>query len=311
MTPSFPLVSVVVPTYRRAAFLAETVTSVLDQTVAADLEVIVVEDGSREAPDALAKHAGKFEYLWQPNQGVGVARNAGAARARGAWVAFIDDDDLWCPEKIERQLALAARNPEMGLVHTDHLALVDGALRVPRRTPPRGSVPSGWVSAALVLSNFIVTSSTMVRKAEFDRVGGFTSNREWAEDLDLWLRLSRVCRIGFVEEPLTIYRDHARSLSSALRWHLCRANVLEHFVRSCPAIRAEVGPAALRRRMRDMYWMGAYDHFAGGEHATAARLFAAAWRWQPSDPRPLAYAAGCLSGRRGVAALQRLKGALR
>ena len=311
MTSSFPLVSVVVPTYQRAAFLGETLDSVRSQTVATDLEIIVVEDGSREAPDALTKHAGKFEYVWQPNQGVGVARNAGAARARGAWVAFLDDDDLWSPEKLERQLALAARHPETGLVHTDHLALVDGTLQVPRRTPPRGSVPTGWVSSALMLSNFVVTSSTMVRKSDFDRVGGFTSNREWAEDLDLWLRLSRVCQFGFVEEPLTIYRDHAQSLSSALRWHVCRANVLEHFVRSFPAIRDEVGPATLRRRMRDVYWTGAYAHFAGGEHGIAARLFAAAWRWQPSDPRPLAYAAGCLTGRRGVAALQRLKGALR
>jgi hypothetical protein len=162
-----------------------------------------------------------------------------------------------------------------------------------------------------MLSNFIVTSSVMVRKAEFDRVGGFSPNREWAEDLDLWLRLSRVCQIGFLEEPLTIYRDHQESVSSALRWHLCRANVLEHFVRSCPAIRDEIGPAALRRRMRDMYWIGAYDHFVSGKHATAARLFAAAWRWQPSDPRPLAYAAGCLTGRRGVTALRRLKDTFR
>ena len=247
----------------------------------------------------------------QPNQGVGVARNARAARARGTWLAFVDDDDLWRPEKIERQLGFASRHPEIALVHTDHHVLVDGTLRVPSRTPPRGEVPSGWVSPALMRSNFIVTSSVLLRKAEFDRVGGFTANRGWAEDLDLWLRLSRVCQIAFVGEPLTIYRDHAQSLSSTFRWHVCRANVLEAFIRSCPAIRGELGNPALRRRMREVYWRGAYDHLMGGDHATAARLFASAWRWQPWNLRPLAYAAGCLTGARGIGALRRVKRAVR
>lgn len=304
-----PLVSVVVPTYRRAAYLSETLDSVFGQTCT-DLQVIVVEDGSREAAEALGKHAARVEYVWQPNQGAGMARNTGAARARGTWLAFLDDDDLWAPEKLERQLAAAAERPDVGLWHTDHLSLVDGQLRVPRRNPPRGSVPSGWVSAALVLSNFIVTSSALVRKAEFDRVGGFTAERDWAEDLELWLRLSRVCPIGFVPEPLTIYRDHTTSASSELRWRFCHVNALEQFVRACPEVRGEVGEARLRRHLHDVYWTGGYDHLMHGEYAKAGRLFLGAWRWQRGSLRALGYAAACATGAPGIQVARAVKAAL-
>ena len=304
-----PLVSVIVPTYRRAAYLSETLDSVFGQT-RTDLEVILVEDGSHEAADTLGKHAARVEYVWQPNQGAGVARNTGAARARGTWLAFLDDDDLWAPEKLERQLAAAAERPEVGLWHTDHMSLVDGHLRVPRRSPPRGDVPSGWVSAALVISNFIVTSSALVRKAEFDRVGGFTAERDWAEDFELWLRLSRVCPIGFVSEPLTIYRDHMESVSSELRWRFCHVNALEHFVRVCPEIRAEVGEARLRRHLHDVYWTGGYDHLMHDEYAKARQLFLGAWRWQRASLRALGYAAACATGARGIRAARAVKAAL-
>lgn len=304
-----PLVSVIVPTFRRAAYLGEALDTVFGQTCT-DLEVIVVEDGSREAIDALGKHAARVEYVWQPNQGVGVARNTGAARARGAWLAFLDDDDLWAPEKLERQLACAARRPEVGLWHTDHLAIVDGRVQVPRRSPPRDAVPSGWVSAALVQSNFIVTSSTLVRKTEFERVGGFATERDWAEDFELWLRLSRVCQIGFVLEPLTTYRDHTESLSSDLRWRLCHVNALEHFVRTCPEIWTEVGAAKIKRLLHDAYWTGGYDHLMHDQHATARAFFLSAWRWQRSSARALVYAAACATGARGVGVARTVKAAL-
>ena len=294
-----PLVSVIIPTYRRAAFLAETLESVVAQTFT-DYEVIVVEDGSHDAPDALLPYGDRITYLWQPNQGVGVARNTGAAKARGRWLAFLDDDDLWAPEKLERQLEAAAANPSAGLLHTDHLKLVDRDVRVPPRNPPRERVPSGWVCKELVLfSNFIVASSTLVRRTEFERVGGFTTNREWAEDFELWLRLSRVCEVQFVPSPLTIYRDHAGSLSGELRWHFCHLNALEHFVRTDPSIWQECGAVTLRRCINGVCWRGGYDHLMQEQFAGARRLFYAAWRWMPWDARSALYAAVSLAGSSG------------
>jgi glycosyltransferase involved in cell wall biosynthesis len=294
-----PFVSVIIPTYRRSAFLPQTLASVFEQTHA-DFEVIVVEDGSHEAADALAPYGDRITYLWQPNQGVGVARNTGAENARGDWLAFLDDDDLWQPRKLEVQLEAAAANPEAGLLHTDHLSLVDGNLRVPPRNPPRDRVPSGWICKELVLfSNFIVASSSLVKRTEFERVGGFTTNREWAEDFELWLRLSRVCKVQFVPAPLTIYRDHARSLSSELRWHFCHLNALEHFVRTDPLIWRECGAVALRRCINGVCWRGGYDHLMQEQFAGARRLFYAGWRWMPWDVRSALYATLSLAGPSG------------
>jgi len=301
-----PLISVIVPTYRRSAYLADTLDSVFSQTLR-EFEVIVVEDGSRDAGETLARYGDRVQYLWQPNQGVGAARNFGVSRARGEWFAFIDDDDLWLPEKLERQVAAAEREPEMGMFHTDHYALVDGERKVPVRTPPRDRVPTGWVAKDLFLNNFIVMSSVMIRRAPFTRVGGFSATTRFAADLELWLRLARVCPIAFVAEPLTIYRDHDRSLSSELRWHVAFAGMMSRFVHANPEIYREVGRKAVCRQLRDINWRGAYAHLQQHHYATAARLFASAWSWTPRDLRPLFYAAACLTGRRGVGLLRGAK----
>jgi glycosyltransferase involved in cell wall biosynthesis len=303
-----PLVSIIIPTYRRSAYLAEALRSVFDQTCD-DFEVIVVEDGSHDAADALAPFRDRVTYLWQPNQGQAAARNTGAARARGEWLAMLDDDDLWSPRKLERQLAESAGNAEVGLVHTDHMMLNSRGMHLANRELPRDQVPSGWVSKELFLSNFIVVSSTMIRRSVFERVGGFLPDREVAEDLDLWLRLSRACQILFVPEPLTIYRDHEDSLSTNPCWFRYHASVLERFVRSDSRIVAECGWAAIHRCIHDLYYRGGRTYFVREEPAEARRMFYRAWRWMPSDWRSLAYGTLCATGtygRRFVRAVKRV-----
>jgi glycosyltransferase involved in cell wall biosynthesis len=301
-----PLISVIVPTYRRSAYLADTLNSVFSQTLR-DFELIVVEDGSRDAAETLALYGDRVQHLWQPHQGVGAARNFGASRARGEWFAFVDDDDLWLPEKLERQVAAFEHEREMGMFHTDHYVQIDGKLKVPLRTPPRDRVPTGWVGPDLFLNNFIVMSSVMIRKAAFTQVGGFSTTTRFAADLELWLRLARVCPIGFVAERLTIYRDQDHSLSSELRWHVAFATMMSNFVHAHPEIYREVGRDAVRRQLRDINWRGAYAHLQQHRYATAARLFASAWSWAPRDLKPLLYAAACLTGRRGVGLLRGAK----
>jgi glycosyltransferase involved in cell wall biosynthesis len=301
-----PLISVVVPTYERTAFIGDTLDSVLTQTFT-DYEVIVVEDGSRTIAEVIGKYRDRVDYVWQENQGVGAARNAGAARARGEWLAFVDDDDLWLPEKLERQLCFAEANPEMGLIHTDHYVLDGEKIIVPPRRPARERTPSGWVTADIFLNNFIIMSSTMVRKSAFAQEGGFSATSRYAEDHDLWLRLSRRARIGFVPEFLTIYRDHDRSKSSQLAWHFARARVLEDFLAATPSLWTECGTGRVRRHLRDAFWSGGYTHLIHERYPDARRLFSRAWSWAPWDPTPLLYAGACLGGERGFRALRALK----
>jgi len=305
-----PFISIIIPTHRRPAYLAETLESVFNQTFT-DFEVIVVEDGTHGARDALTRHDDRVQYVWQPHRGVAAARNNGASRARGEWLALVDDDDLWQPEKLERQVARAEECREMGFLHTDHLALIGNQLRTPPRTPPREAVPSGWVRKELFLSNFVVTSSVMLRKQVFTQAGGFSETTRYASDYECWLRMSSLCQMGFVNEPLTVYRDHDQSLSSELNWNLGVVSLVKQFVRNTPDIYRECGTAKVKRHVRDVYWRAAYTHLIHQRYLTAARLFATAWSWTPLDPVPAFYASACLAGRWGVAAARILKHAVR
>ena len=114
-----PLVSVVIPVYDGAAFIAQTLDSVLRQSWPR-LEVIVVDDGSTdETPERVRPFRDRILYLRQENRGGGAARNAGVAASRGDYLAFLDQDDLWAPEKLERQLAVARAHPESGVIACD------------------------------------------------------------------------------------------------------------------------------------------------------------------------------------------------
>ena len=304
-----PTVSVIIPTYRRSEFLAQTLESVFAQTFN-DFEVIVVEDGSHDAESVIAPYKDRLHYLWQENTGVGAARNFGVKHAKGRWFAFVDDDDLWKPTKLERQLAAAEASPEIGMFHTDHFLLLDGEIRTPRRNPPRGSVPSGWIVKDLFLNNFIVMSSVMIRREEFQQIGGFSPVTRYAADFELWMRLARTCRIGYVPEQLTVYRDHKQSLQADLNWHVRYAAMMERLVRENPDMSAEIGHAAIRKHLNHIMWRGGYAHFQADLFAPALHFFTSALRWHPMDPKSLVYALACLGGGPGVRCIRAVKNLL-
>lgn len=303
-----PLVSVIIPTYRRASFLDAAVESALEQTVTA-VEIIVVEDGSHVAQDVAHRHGPRVSYVWQPHQGASVARNTGAERALGQWLAFLDDDDLWAPEKLERQLALAEAVPEIGLIHTDHYALENGQLRLGPRLTARSAIPSGWVARDLFFDNFVVTSSTIVARRAFVSVGGFDARYRAAQDYELWLRLARYRPFGFVAEPLTIYRVHEERISTNDSVVAPSAvAVLEALVRSTPSVWWDYGRRAVRARLHELQHDCAWTLFYGGRYREAAGHFVRAWRLKPSDVRSLAMAAACGGGPTTVRVLRRLRG---
>jgi glycosyltransferase involved in cell wall biosynthesis len=289
-----PLVSVIIPTYERSTLLRQTVESALAQTFDG-IEVIVVEDGSDAAATALRGCDGRVRYHRQ------------VRLASGEWLAFLDDDDLWDPRKLERQLALASRQPDVAMIHTDHLLLVDGALRPGPRLLPRGQVPSGSVSQPLFLGNFVVHSSVLLRRAVFERLGGFNPRFSIAADYDLWLRVASQNRIAFLDEPLTIYREHHSMASSSERATLESAEVLEEFTTANPAIWKECGTPRVRDRLGRAYQHAAYAAFLSDDYVTARRLYFRAVRWTPWRMAPLAYGLICLAGPTGIGVARAVK----
>ncbi len=208
MTPS---VSVIIPSFNRASVLPRALDSVLAQTHEAT-EIIVVDDGSSDETSALVErdYPGA-KLLTQGNQGVSSARNAGASVSTGEWLAFLDSDDEWLPEKLSHQLACARDNPHISLIHSDEIWIRRG-VRVNQMRKHRKS--GGQIFEYCLPRCVISPSAVMMSKALFDRLGGFDEDLPACEDYDLWLRVSHQYEVAYIEHPLIRkYGGHEDQLS--------------------------------------------------------------------------------------------------
>jgi len=205
-----PLVSIIIPTYNRASIILTAVASVEQQTFT-DYEIIVVDDGGSDDTRGLleSRHNDKIIYLRkETNQGLAAARNTGMQAARGEYLAFLDDDDAWLPEKLALQIPILQQNPATGMVHCGYTE-IDEHGRVLRRVQPD---KKGRVYHRLLYYNNIVLSGVVVRKGLAARVGCFDENLSGCADWDLWLRIARCCDIDFVDAPLVTYRIHSDNM---------------------------------------------------------------------------------------------------
>lgn len=214
-----PRVSVIIPTYNRAALVQEAVASVLAQTYR-DFELLVVDDGSTDGTlAALAPWDGEVRVLSRPSRGgVSAARNTGIAGARGEWLAFLDADDLWLPEKLARQMAFMEAKPRLLLSQTEEIWVRRGV----KVNPPRTHAKAGGDIFLRSLERCLVSpSAALLHRRLLDDHGVFDEELPAAEDYDLWLRLSWRYEVGLLPEPLIIKRGgHADQLSR--QWGLDR-----------------------------------------------------------------------------------------
>lgn len=184
-----PSVSVIIPVYNGERYLAEAINSALVQTVQ-PREVIVVDDGSNDATNNIAAEFQEaINLVRQENQGVAAARNRGAGIAKGDFLAFLDADDVWMPEKLEAQLALFAQEQQLGLVHCG-VREVNAEGEVLRE---KCNGMSGWVSREFLMFRRPVVlgggSGAMIPRRKFDEVGGFDPSLSTSADWDLYYRL--------------------------------------------------------------------------------------------------------------------------
>ena len=214
-----PRVSVIIPTYNRAALVQEAVASVLAQTYR-DFELLVVDDASTDGTStALAVFNGKIQVLSRPVRGgVSAARNTGINAAQGEWLAFLDSDDLWLPEKLARQLDFMAAQPHLFLSQTEEIWVRRGV----KVNPPVTHKKEGGRILLRSLERCLVSPSAVIlHRRLFSDHGGFDEDLPAAEDYDLWLRLSWRYDVGLLPEPLIIKRGgHADQLSR--QWGLDR-----------------------------------------------------------------------------------------
>ena len=201
-------VNVIVPCHNGARFLGEALKSALQQTHR-DTTVLVVDDGSTDETSRIARGFGdRVSVIRQPKSGVSAARNRAIDATDGEYVAFLDADDRWHPEKLSRQLAVMSHHPQYGLVHTA-IRHIDAAGHVTGRpdNAPFSRDTQGDCVAMLLSRNTITTSSVLLRRDSL-RGERFMTDMAAAEDWDLWLRLASRTHFGYVDEELTDYRFH-------------------------------------------------------------------------------------------------------
>lgn len=207
-----PAVSVIIPAYNAAAYIATAVDSVLDQK-GVTVEILAVDDGSTDGTwELLGRFGPAVRRVRQANGGPARARNHGARLAAGEWLAFLDADDEWLPHKLAAQLTAAG---DAGLVYTDRYNFGECG-RVNERQSDGVRLWEGDVFEPLLRQNFITISSVILRRDWFERLGGFDEALIGTEDWDLWLRYAAEGPVRLCREPLTRYRWRRSSLTNNL-----------------------------------------------------------------------------------------------
>ena len=204
-------VSVIIPTYNRKNLLKRALHSVISQTFVPQ-EIIVVDDGSSDrTKDWVSERFPDVRYIYQDNSGVSSARNAGIKEAKGSWIAFLDSDDEWMTNKLEQQKRVINSFQEAWLCHTNEIWIRNGVRvnQMKKHQKYGGDVFENCLDICR-----ISPSSVLIKKEVFEMVGLFDESLKVCEDYDLWLRITAVLPVIFLDQPLIIkYGGHTDQLS--------------------------------------------------------------------------------------------------
>lgn len=283
------MISVIIPTYNCAPYISEAIDSVLHQTCP-DYEVIVIDDGSTDATRSIIENRyHTVRYFYVENNGVASARNYGIAKAHGDLIAFLDADDIWLPEKLEKQKELFNKNEELGMVFTENSYFNEHGI-IADKLNKQDSLMRGDIVRNIFLHSYVVTSTVMVRRSVFDTVGLFEEELSVAEDDNMWMRIGIKYGIALLDEPLVRYRKTTGSLSSNFSAVFIGVNKQVELLKSrYPDLYARIGPLAIRMKYADLYFSEAYRDFSRGNFAVSRTRFIDSYMNNPFRLKPLIF----------------------
>jgi glycosyltransferase involved in cell wall biosynthesis len=246
-----PRVSILLTCFNHIRYLPACVEGIRAQTWR-DFEIIAVDDGSTDGTrEWLRENLPEALLLFnESNVGTYASLNRALTRAAGEFVAIHNDDDLWAPDKLARQIDLLESNPLVGLVHTDG-GFIDAEGNALEGSPLGFEFPrtrTGNVLIELLYANKIIASAAMIRRACFDELGGFDEGYFGSGDWQMWLRIAERWEIGFVEAPLTFYRVHGGNASHILERIWRDDERLRQWIRSRYSDYERIGLDAARLR---------------------------------------------------------------
>ena len=265
------MISVIIPTYNSGAFISEAIHSVLCQTCT-DYEIIVIDDGSTDnTREIIEKKFPQVRYFYISNQGASKARNYGIQRARGEYIAFLDADDLWLQEKLEKQLKVFNADHELMMVFTEHRAFDANGFRKAMFSK-KERLMKGDVVKNIFLYSYVALPTVMVRRKVFKEIGCFEENLQVAEDDNLWMRIALKFRIHLLDEVLVHVRLRENSLTRTAR-NLFDGGLknIELIENKYPDLRKRLGRGIIRRKKSIIYNFYGYFFFSKGDYAMSKR----------------------------------------
>lgn len=288
---STPKVSVIIPAYNAENFIHQAIESVRRQTYS-DYEVIVVNDGSTDATgqilDKLAREWDLLTVIHQPNKGLAAARNKAISVMKGEYIALLDADDVWLPEKLVKCVSYLDLHPDIAIVYTPMDTMsVDGK-------PMQGhskTCHSGWLTEKLFMSIFVHDPAAVFRKCVIEQCGGFEESLPVSVGHEFWLRVSTKFEFGLIDEPLAVRRWSELSVtrSNRLRGRLKKCGMLERFYFQQGGNEFLPKKKAMLRLAKVNYHV-AKQYLAKRDFKNAAEYFIKAIKYKPTYLRVYAFA---------------------
>jgi glycosyltransferase involved in cell wall biosynthesis len=212
---NFVVISVIMPAYNAGRYITQSINSVLAQSFN-NYELIVVDDGSTDdtVKQVLAISDPRIILITKKNGGVSSARNTGIKAACGVYIAFLDADDIWVPIKLEKQINFLESNSDFGMVYSNAYVFSEN-IQDSYLLLGTESLESHNTHCRLLIFNFIPTLTVMIKKNVLENFGFevFDNDLNPVEDWDLWIRVSKICKIYGLREPMAFYRNHSGGIS--------------------------------------------------------------------------------------------------
>jgi len=270
-----PKVSIIIPVYNGERYIAQAIESALKQTYE-KFEIIVVNDGSSDKSYKKIEpyiNLPNVKYLEQENKGVAEARNTGIKNSSGEFIAFLDQDDLWLPEKLELEVDYLLRNPDVGLVHSN-MSYINEEGKPIQSDFDFPSRIAGKCFGELFIKNMVAILTVLLRRDCFDKAGLFNEQFSGVDDYDLLLRVSRYYPVGYINQSLARYRLHGSNTSRDwLGITLTRLRIIESLLETYPEIRSELGKKIVSDRLFRLYCEVAQLYCHNNEHKTAIKYW--------------------------------------
>jgi glycosyltransferase involved in cell wall biosynthesis len=289
-----PHVSIIIPVYNSQSFIAQALESIRVQTFH-DWEVLLIDDGSTDGTLAAAQSTGvPFRHFIQPHKGPGAARNRGVRESQGQWIAFLDADDSWLPNKLQLQLEKTAQDSSVGGVYTDAW-LIENGRRLERKSD-QVIFPSGDIAEAVLLDpRIICTSTLLVRRDIWDQIGPFDEGSPISEDWEWFVRLACRTRLEVVHEPVVHYRLHDGNTHRNIDVNFPHAvRMLEKAVSEYSRGGRALSPHRQRQLWHTFYQTYGIAYLFSWRSLRALPFFLKAVRYQPGNVRSYGYALASL-----------------